>query len=114
MLVGGAITAFGWRGVFFSYAYGLVLLVLVFLFVPTTKPTRTVSSVHKDQKRRSSLLSTGVVGIGLSATALMILYYAVPTNLAAFIIDNGYGNSATSGYMTAISRVLGKLVDLTL
>ncbi|MFF2911617.1 MFS transporter [Paenibacillus sp. NPDC057934] len=103
LLVGGTITAFGWRGVFFTYAYGLVLLVLVILFVPATKPSRTASSVQKDQKKKAASLSIGVVSVGLSATALMILYYTVPTNLAAFIIDNGYGNSATSGYMTAIS-----------
>ncbi|MBP3965043.1 MFS transporter [Paenibacillus lignilyticus] len=110
LLIGGAITALGWRSVFWTYSFGLILLILVLLFVPRDKPKMTVQA---DKPAKSGPMPLSVYRIGLLTTGLMILYYVIPTNLASFVIDNKLGNSATSGYLTSISFVFVFLAGIT-
>ncbi|WP_219838542.1 MFS transporter [Paenibacillus sp. R14(2021)] len=102
LIIGGAITALGWRGVFWTYSFGIVLLILVLAFIPGGKPVITRGETASDVKLS---LPVGVYAVGLLTTGLMVLYYVIPTNLASFVVDNHLGNSATSGYLTAVSFI---------
>lgn len=104
LVIGGAVTALGWRGVFWTYSFGVVLLILVLAFVPRVKPVK-IESGENDRNSRKSL-PIGVYMVGLLTTGLMVLYYVIPTNLAAFVVDHHLGTSATSGYLTALSFLL--------
>nr|WP_244226582.1 hypothetical protein [Paenibacillus protaetiae] len=42
--IGGFAASFGWRSVFLSYAYAIVLLVLVVLFLPKFQPSQAQRS----------------------------------------------------------------------
>ncbi|MCM3627070.1 MFS transporter [Paenibacillus glycanilyticus] len=104
LIIGGAITALGWRGVFWTYSFGIVLLIMVLAFVPSGKSVTTIG-VGETASNEKLSLPVGVYAVGLLTTGLMVLYYVIPTNLASFVVDNHLGNSATSGYLTAVSFV---------
>ncbi|QGQ97678.1 MFS transporter [Paenibacillus psychroresistens] len=110
LTIGGAITVLGWRGVFWTYSFGVVLLVLVLLFVPHEKPILTAKTVSRT---KTTPIPIRVYKIGLITTALMIMYYVIPSNLASFVVDNGLGSSATSGYLTALSFIFVFLAGIT-
>ena len=111
LIIGGATTTLGWRGVFWTYSFGLLLLILVILFVPHDRPVRTTKT--SDSSKKTASMPFGVYRIGLMTTGLMILYYVIPTNLASFVVDQGFGSSATSGYLTALSFVFVFLAGIT-
>ncbi|WP_317981142.1 MFS transporter [Paenibacillus glycanilyticus] len=98
--LGGILATLGWRGVFFTYSYALIILILVILYIPRLKPVRT-ESVKKDAKTITLPMRTLLYGF--ASAGLLILYYTVPTNLAIFITDNQFGDSSVVGYVTALS-----------
>lgn len=98
--IGGNIAAWGWRGVFLTYSYAIILAVLVQLFIPREKPSRlAVNSIQEKPSR----MPAKVYGISFGTLGILILYYTIPTNLAVFMADNGFGNAAATGYVTAVS-----------
>lgn len=97
--IGGTIAAIGWRGVFFTYAYAVILLVLVVLFIPMTPSVR---KADKDGKMQKMPMPFQVYAYGMASAGLLILYYTVPTNLALFITDNKFGDTSAVGYITDI------------
>ncbi|MDQ0875636.1 MFS family permease [Paenibacillus sp. V4I3] len=100
LLIGGTIASLGWRGVFLTYSYGIILLILVLLYVPKIKPDHGNKT---NERSKVVKLPVKVYMLGLASTGVMILYYAIPTNLAIFIVDNGLGDASTVGYVTALS-----------
>ncbi|ANE48175.1 hypothetical protein SY83_19870 [Paenibacillus swuensis] len=110
LFIGGAITVLGWRGVFWTYSFGIVLLILVLLFVPRDKP---ISVVKNDMPISNKKIPFRVYWIGLMTTGLMVLYYLIPTNLASFVVDNGFGNSAMAGYLTSLSFIFVFVAGIT-
>ncbi|MFD2614823.1 MFS transporter [Paenibacillus gansuensis] len=109
LLIGGTLSSLGWRGVFWTYSFGAILLILVLSFVPHQKPER-VSQVsdsagnhHTSSKQK---LPAGVYKLGLFTMLLMVVYYVIPTNLASFLEDHQLGNSTVTGYVTAVSFFL--------
>ncbi|MFD2613374.1 MFS transporter [Paenibacillus gansuensis] len=98
--LGGILATLGWRGVFFTYSYALIILILIVLYIPRSKPVRT-EEVKNTAK--AGLLPLKTLLYGLASAGLLILYYTVPTNLALFITDNQFGDSSVVGYVTALS-----------
>ncbi|MBO7746765.1 MFS transporter [Paenibacillus sp. MWE-103] len=79
LVIGGVVTALGWRGVFWTYSFGVVLLILVLAFVPRVKPVKTESD-ENDRNSRPTLPRSSSI--------------------------HHLGTSATSGYLTALSFLL--------
>ncbi|GIP26146.1 permease [Paenibacillus sp. J23TS9] len=98
--LGGNIAALGWRGVFLTYSYAIILAILVLLFIPRDKPGRLTM---KSNQEKPSRLPAKVYGVSLGTLGILILYYAIPTNLAVYMADNGFGNATATGYVTAVS-----------
>jgi len=102
LTIGGTIANLGWRGVFFTYSYVIILALLVALYIPHVKPQRIEMAGIRVNPFR---LPPKVYLIGLGIFGILILYFAIFTNLAIYIADSGLGNAATVGYVTAISLV---------
>ncbi|MGO4546685.1 MFS transporter [Paenibacillus sp. 2TAB23] len=110
LLISGSLSAMGWRVVFLAYSYSIILFILVLLFVPKDKPERHIA-VNKKQEKPSRLPAK-VYWVSLGAFGILTLYSMVPTNIAAYMADNGFGNATATGYVTAIS-LLGLFIGGT-
>ncbi|AGW15176.1 MFS transporter [Megalodesulfovibrio gigas] len=96
-----------WRYAFAIYAISLVTMTMAALFLQEPPP------------EQSPAAATGRLPLGawlgaLGLLLLMIVFYCIPTNLALFLIREGYGEAANSGMSLAGSTTAGFVAGLIL
>lgn len=96
-----------WRYAFAIYGISLVTMVMTTLFL------------QEPAREQSPAAATGRLPLGawlgaLGLLLLMIVFYCVPTNLALFLIQEGYGEAGNSGMSLAGSTAAGFVAGLML
>lgn len=97
-LAAGFLAAVSWRFPFAVYLFGLLVMLLVFVFLPESSQKQEDTSID-------SKLPVSVYGWGAGAFFFMLAFYAAPMNLAIFIEEIGVGGSTVAGL--AISLITG-------
>lgn len=97
-LSAGFLAAINWRFPFGVYLLGLLVMLLVFVFLP--EPVKKQENTGDRSK-----LPLSVYKWGAGAFFFMLAFYAVPMNLAIFLEEMGIGGSAVAGL--AISLITG-------
>ncbi|CAI6087631.1 hypothetical protein COHCIP112018_05622 [Cohnella sp. JJ-181] len=98
--IGGFIASLGWRDVFMTYFYAIVLLILVIAFLPKFPPLQTGQSAKSSAKLPKFFIAVAIAG-GLHT----MMFALIPTNLSLFIANNGIGSVSSAGYLIAFSLV---------
>lgn len=102
LTIGGFIAAYGWRSVFFSYSYAVLLLILVLLFIPKFPPLqRPAQGSGRPAVKLPRLFYAIALGSGLH----IMLYFTIPTSLSLYLAENGIGTASTVGYLSALSLI---------
>ncbi|RED37394.1 MFS transporter [Paenibacillus sp. VMFN-D1] len=97
--IGGFIATYGWRSVFLSYSYALLLLFLVLFFLPKFPPVQ----VQHSSKRSAARIPASFYLIALLGGLHVMLYFTIPTSLSLYLTEIGIGTASTVGYYSAIS-----------
>lgn len=97
---GGIIASFGWRDVFITYSYAVVLLLMVIVFLPKFPPMQADQVVKAFVKMPKFLYAVAIAG-GVHA----MLFTLIPTNLSLFLSANGFGSVTSVGYLTAFALI---------
>ncbi|MFC5451252.1 MFS transporter [Paenibacillus aestuarii] len=98
--IGGMIASFGWRDVFLTYSYAIVLLLMVIAFLPNFPPMQTDAVIKQSMKMPKFLYAVAIAG-GVHA----MLFTLIPTNLSLFLSNNGIGSVTSVGYLTAFALI---------
>jgi MFS family permease len=99
--IGGIIASYGWREVFFTYIYAVILLILVLLFLPKFPPIQS----HEQGAESSAKLPRFFYVVAIAGGVHAMLYFLIPTNLSLFVTDNGIGSVSAVGYLSALSLI---------
>ncbi|BFT70952.1 MFS transporter [Paenibacillus sp. P36] len=97
---GGIIASFGWRDVFLTYLYAVVLFILVIAFLPKFPPIQT-EVVAKGTAKLPKFFFAVAAAAGLHS----MMFTLIPTNLSLYLSNNGIGTVASVGYLTAFALV---------
>ncbi|MCM3631207.1 MFS transporter [Paenibacillus glycanilyticus] len=100
LTIGGFIATLGWRDVFMTYFYAVILLILVIAFLPKFPPLQVEQSVKSSIKVPRFFYAVAIAG-GLHT----MMFALLPTNLSLFIANNGIGSVSSAGYLIAFSLV---------
>ena len=99
-LLAGYLAVYSWRMPFAVYSASLIVLIMVIFFIPQDDKTLIPET-------KSGRLPGGVYIWGGWAFALMVVFYAFPTNIAIYIHKNGYGDASVTGYLISIATATG-------
>ncbi|MDY0407954.1 MFS transporter [Paracerasibacillus soli] len=108
MLLAGYLASFNWRVPFNVYWIGLIIFVLVFLYLPKNKPIKPLDGEAKKG------IPLSVYGLALAACVIMMVYYAVATNMALYLEQNHLGNSKVAGLVMSFTTVGGMITSIIL
>ncbi|WP_317981404.1 MFS transporter [Paenibacillus glycanilyticus] len=97
--IGGFIASFGWRSVFLSYSYAVILLLLVVLFLPKFQPTNAESAKTTITAR----IPSSFYWVAFLSGLHVMMYFTIPTSLSLYLAEIGVGTASTVGYYSALS-----------
>ncbi|WP_231293290.1 MULTISPECIES: MFS transporter [unclassified Sporosarcina] len=108
MMLAGYLATISWKAPFNVYLMGIVIMMLVFLFLPKDKP------VQRDSNAPKSKLPFAVFGFALASGGIMLVYYSVATNMALYLEQSAIGGSGLAGMVISFTTVGGMITSLTL
>jgi len=108
MLLAGYLAAINWSAPFNVYWIGLIIFVLVFLYLPKDKPITSTSDTAKTK------IPLSVYGLALAACFIMLVYYAIATNIALYLEEGNIGSSKTAGFVVSFTTVGGMVTSMIL
>ena len=108
MLLAGYLASFNWRMPFNVYWLGLIIFLLVFFFLPKDKP------LENSQDTKKTKIPIGIYGLALAACFVMLVYYAIATNMALYLEQSKLGGSQTAGIVIAFTTVGGMITSMIL
>lgn len=108
MLLAGYLASFNWRLPFNVYWIGLIIFILVFFFLPKDKPVKSNTDV------KSAKIPLSIYGLALGAMLVMLVYYAIATNMAIYLEESQLGGAKTAGIVISFTTVGGILTSLIL
>ncbi len=108
MLLAGYLATFNWRVPFNVYWIGVIIFILVFFFLPKDKPQEAPEGVGK------SKIPMSIFGLALGACGVMLVYYAIATNMAIYLEESNLGGSEIAGIVIAFSTVGGMITSIIL
>lgn len=108
MLLAGYLASFNWRMPFNVYWLGLIIFLLVFFFLPKDKP------LENSQDTKKTKIPIGIYGLALAACFVMLVYYAIATNMALYLEQSKLGGSQTAGLVIAFTTVGGMITSMIL
>lgn len=97
--IGGFIASFGWRGVFLSYSYAILLLIMVIFFIPKFPPIKDLGSAIPSAAK----IPGAFYLLALLSALHVMLYFTIPTSLPLYLAEIGVGTASTVGYFSALS-----------
>ena len=108
MLLAGYLATFNWRVPFNVYWIGLIIFVLVFFFLPKDKPLKA------DPNQPKAKIPTSIYGLAAGAAMVMLVYYAIATNMAIYLEESSLGGSQTAGLVISFTTVGGMITSIIL
>lgn len=108
MLLAGYLASFNWRMPFNVYWLGLFIFILVFFFLPKDEP------LGGDPEEKKTKIPMSIYGLALAACFIMLVYYAIATNMALYLEQSKLGGSQTAGLVIAFTTVGGMITSMTL
>lgn len=108
MLLAGYLASFNWRVPFNVYWIGLIIFLLVFFFLPKDKP------IEEDASTRKTKIPMSIYGLALGAMFVMLVYYAIATNMALYLEQSNLGGSQTAGIVISFTTVGGMVTSMIL
>lgn len=108
MLLAGYLATFNWRVPFNVYWIGVIIFILVFFFLPKDKPQEAPEGVGKAK------IPMSIFGLALGACGVMLVYYAIATNMAIYLEESNLGGSEIAGIVIAFSTVGGMITSIIL
>jgi len=101
MTIAGILAAVSWRLSFGVYGLALIVLILVWLYLPKQHvPGRKQSAEHVK-------LNKQIYGFAFGMFIVFVFFYSIPTNLAIYLQENNIANSTISGFIIALSTLGG-------
>lgn len=108
MMLAGYLATFSWRVPFNVYLMGIVIMALVFFYLPKNK-------VQKQTKQEPKVgIPLAVYGYALAMGWIMLAYYSVATNMALFLEQNNLGGTALAGSVISFTTIGGMFTSLSL
>ncbi|WP_068672112.1 MFS transporter [Oceanobacillus sp. Castelsardo] len=108
MLLAGWFATFGWRTPFNVYFLGLVIMIMIFFFLPKGEVQKAPQHKHKTR------LPLAVYGYALAMGGIMLAYYSIATNIALYLEQNNLGGAALAGTVVSFTTVGGMITSLFL
>lgn len=108
MLLAGWLATFGWRVPFNVYFLGLLIFILIFFFLPKGEVLPPAKNAVKTK------IPFSVIGYAAAMGGIMLVYYAVATNMALYLEQNNLGGAALAGTVVAFTTVGGMITSLFL
>src|SRR5690625_738078 len=108
MLLAGWLATFGWRVPFNVYFLGLIIIILIFLFLPKGEIQQPL------QHERKAKVPLAVYGYALAMGGIMLAYYSIATNMALFLEQNNIGGATLAGTVVSFTTIGGVITSLFL
>lgn len=108
MLLAGWLATFSWRLPFNVYLLGILIFLLVLFFLPKGSVT------HPPLNEKGLKIPPAVYGYSLAMGAVMLAYYAVPTNIALYLEQTHLGGPALAGTIVSFASIGGMLTSFFL
>lgn len=108
MLLAGYLASISWSAPFNVYWMGLVIFGLVFFFLPKDKPITGSAEIAKAK------IPLSIYGLALAACFVMLVYYAIATNMALYLEESKLGGSQIAGVVVAFTTVGGIVTSIML
>ncbi len=108
MLLAGYLANINWSAPFNVYWIGLIIFVLVFLYLPKDKPMTSTAETAQAK------IPLSVYGLALGACLIMLIYYAIATNMALYLEESNLGGSEIAGIVVAFTTVGGMVTSILL
>lgn len=103
----GMLAQIGWQYSFAIYGIALITMTLVALFL---KEPPLVGGLSAAKGRLPLAAKLGAASLAL----VMIVFYCIPTNLALFLVAEGFGDAGDAGLALALNTGTGFVVGLFL
>lgn len=100
VLLAGWLSSLLWRYAFAVYLIGLIVMVLIIFFLP--HPV-----LKSDLKNKQQKMPFAVYKASGAMFLVMIVFYALPTNISLYIQQTGMGDASDSGVMMALMSATG-------
>ena len=107
VLSGGVLGELGWRYPFLMYALGFVMLPIVLMQLPETRPALPADS------KTDRLDLSPIAAVGASALLAMILFYMLPVRLPFHLAAHGITSPAIAGLAVAVGTLTMSLMAIT-
>ncbi|AXI01321.1 MFS transporter [Sporosarcina sp. PTS2304] len=108
MMLAGYLAAISWRAPFNVYLMGVVIIILVYFFLPKDQPMK------RDRQATKLKLPLAVFGYALASAGVMLVYYSVATNMALYLEQSNIGGAGLAGTVISFTTVGGMVTSLTL
>lgn len=109
MLLAGYLASISWSAPFNVYWLGLFIFILAFLFLPKDKPIKA----DTEQTTRARI-PISIYGLALATCVIMLVYYAIATNMALYLEQSELGESRTAGLVISFTTIGGMIASIVL
>ncbi|GAE31055.1 MFS transporter [Halalkalibacter hemicellulosilyticus] len=107
-LLSGVLAAISWRIAFSVYALVVVSMIIVWLFLPKQQPIDQGGQVKLEP------LPKRVYFTGVAMFFILLVFFALPSNMALFMQQEGIGNSQNAGMVISAGTAAGFVAGLIL
>ncbi|WP_209123820.1 MFS transporter [Alkalihalobacillus sp. BA299] len=107
-LMSGVLAAISWRVAFFVYILALVSAIIVYFHLPKTKSDGAPSGNFVIGVPKK------IYGFGLSALFIVLIFFAIPVNMALYMQQEGIGSSQLAGVIISVGTMAGFIAGLLL
>ena len=105
-IVSGYLAVMNWHYSFYVYAFGILVLILSFIFLPSTPPEGEVAADEsQDQGIKQGFPVAKVAIVSLAALVYSALYCLIGYFLAIYLGEVGMESAATAGIFTSFMTI---------
>ena len=102
MSLSGVLASISWRYSFLCYAFVLVTILLVTLYMPSIPPYKTETDDATGKKKH---LDWKIYPLAFFAMMIFVCFFVVNTDLALFMDHEGLGDAKACGFALSIMRI---------
>ena len=102
MSLSGVLASISWRYSFLCYAFVLVTICLVTLYMPSIPPYKTQANDTTGKKKH---LNWKIYPLAFFAMMIFVCFFVVNTDLALFMDHEGLGDSQACGFALSVMRI---------
>lgn len=102
MSLSGVLANISWRYSFLCYAFVLVSLLLVIMFMPSIPPYKPQTAAATGKKKS---MSWKIYPLAFFAMMIFVCFFVVNTDLALFMHHEGLGDAKDCGFALSVMRI---------